>query len=214
MKGSRSKIGLFGGSFDPIHNGHVKAARRALEAGGLDAVWFMPTAASPFKSGRAFASARDRIEMVKRAVEGEPRFSVCDAETARGGISYTVDTVRLLRRRHPDVDFFFIIGADSLANLHQWHEAEALVGLCDFITLARPGWEADRVPGFDVETETRLRRGIIKDFAVEVSSSEIRRRVSNGESIGEMVPAAVAAYIAGHPVYRVVNQFRHLNSGS
>lgn len=201
MNGRRRKIGLFGGSFDPIHNGHLMAARRALAAGELDAVWFMPTAASPFKPGPSHASAQDRVEMVKRAIEDEPRFSVCEVETARGGTSYTVDTVRLLKRRHPDVDFSFIIGADSLVALHQWREAETLVGLCDFITLARPGWEIDRVPGFDVETEARLRKGIVRDFSVDISSSEIRRRAASGESIAGMVPSAVATYMVENPVY-------------
>lgn len=204
MNGNRHKIGLFGGSFDPIHNGHVKAARRAMEAGKLDAVWFLPAAVSPFKSGCAHASARDRVEMVKLAIGGEPRFSVCEVETSREGVSYTIDTVRLLKRSHPDVDFVFVIGADSLMSLCKWREAEALVGLCEFITLARPGWAIDRVPGFEGEAETRLRGGIVRDFAAEVSSSEVRRRVANGESIQDLVSPAVAAYIAEKNVYPAV----------
>lgn len=202
MASNRRRIGLFGGSFDPVHIGHVKAARVACGWASLDSVWFVPAATSPFKAGTTMATADHRLAMIRLAIADEPDFSVSTVDLDRAGVSYALDTVRLLKTRHPDVDFSFIIGADSLVNLSKWREAHTLVGLCDFITLARPGWTFSRVPGFEGETERRLRQGIIADFAEPVSSSEIRRRVEQGESLEGLVPPAVAQYIAQNGLYR------------
>ncbi len=202
MAAAHRSIGLFGGSFDPVHNGHLAAARRAREAGGLDEVVFIPAAVSPFKADRALAPDADRLAMLRLAVAGEPGFSVSDFEIAKAGVSYTVDTARHFAAVWPGTRLVFILGADSLATLGQWREAGALADLCDFIALARPGWRTDRVPGSDAGTEARLRVEIVADFAQDVSSTQIRRRLAAGLPVDELVPPAVAAYIRERELYR------------
>ena len=201
MDAKRGRIGLFGGSFDPVHNGHLAAARRAREAGGLDEVVFIPAAASPLKVGRMVAPDADRLAMLRLAIADESAFSVSDYEIAKAGVSYTIDTVRHFEAAWPGVRLVLIIGADSLATLHRWREAEALAGLCEILTLARPGWPVDRVPGFEGETAARLLAGVVEDFSQDVSSSEDRRRLEAGRSVDGIVPAAVAAYIRGKNLY-------------
>jgi nicotinate-nucleotide adenylyltransferase len=192
---------LFGGSFDPVHNGHLAAARRAREAGGLDEVVFVPAAASPLKLGRMVAPGADRLAMLRLAVADEPAFSVSDYEIAKAGVSYTIDTVRHFEAAWPGARLVLVFGADSLAALHRWREARALVDRCGILTLGRPGWAVDRVPGFEGEVADRLLAGVVADFSQDVSSSEVRRRLQAGRSVDGIVPAAVAAYIRGKNLY-------------
>jgi nicotinate-nucleotide adenylyltransferase len=192
---------LFGGSFDPVHNGHLAAARRAREAGGLDEVVFVPAAASPLKVGRMVAPDADRLAMLRLAVADEAAFSVSDYEIAKAGVSYTIDTVRHFEAAWPGARLVLILGADSLATLHRWREARALVDRCGILTLGRPGWAVDRVPGFEGEVADRLLAGVVADFSQDVSSSEVRRRLQAGRSVDGIVPAAVADYIRGKNLY-------------
>lgn len=178
------KTGLFGGSFDPIHIGHLILAREALEQLGLDRVIFIPAAISPHKLHREPAPAGARLEMVRAAVEGEPGFEVEDCELGREGPSFTIDTVRLLRDRNPADVFFYFIGDDNLAKLHTWLEIDELKRLVQFVVLAR---EAAAGP---CEFPRVVRK-------VDVSSTEVRKRVARGQSIRYLLP-----HRAGEVIYR------------
>jgi nicotinate-nucleotide adenylyltransferase len=142
MAGKRKRIGILGGTFNPIHLGHLLVAQDAMEQVALERVIFIPSATPPHKTADALATERDRSRMIKLAIRGNDRFVVDDIEIRRGGKSYTVDTLVELRRRDPKADFYFIIGADSLRELHQWREAQRVVSLCTFVTVPRPGFKA------------------------------------------------------------------------
>jgi nicotinate-nucleotide adenylyltransferase len=202
MAMKRGRIGLFGGSFDPVHNGHLAAARKAREAGGLDEVVFIPAATSPLKIGHMVASDADRLAMLRLALAGEAAFSVSDYELAKSGVSYTIDTVRHFTSAWPEARIVLILGADSLATLFQWREAQALVDSCEILTLARPGWPVDRVSEFDGKTTARLLSGVVADFSQPVSSSEVRHRLETGHPVAGLVPAPVADYIQDRGLYR------------
>lgn len=195
---------LFGGSFDPVHRGHIAMARAALSSLPVERVVFIPAAFSPLKDERARASDADRLAMLRMAVAGEPRFSITDMEMSRGGISYTVDTLREWRRLHPEDGLFFIAGMDSLMTLHKWREPLEIVRLCRFVTFRRPGMPSPRPEdlGFaDMSVAERLVADIIEGPMYNVSSSEIRRRVAAGAGMGDLVTPEVARYIADNGLY-------------
>lgn len=186
-------VGLFGGSFDPIHTGHLIVGRAVAEALGLEQLRFMPTGEQPLKRGRHAATARHRSAMVAAAVNGEAGLALESLEADRPGPSYTVDTLRLLRQREPGREFVVLLGADAAADLDQWREAAALPGLAQLVAFARPGAPLPNHP---------LLHQVVEAPAVEISSTDIRRRVGAGRSIRYLVPDAVAAYIATHGLYR------------
>ena len=187
------KIGLFGGSFDPPHNGHISAARAALEKAGLAAVVFVPARISPLKIGQMRAPDADRLAMLRLAVADEPRFRVSDFELLRPGVSFTIDTVRHFISENPDDEFHLIIGADSLATFHHWKDADEIARLCRIIILARDG-----SPHSDNAEFT-----FVNDFDCPVSSTEIRRIVSSSAPIpADYIPPAVAGYIRRHALYK------------
>jgi nicotinate-nucleotide adenylyltransferase len=180
---------LFGGTFDPIHHGHVILARDALETLAADRVVFLPAAISPHKLSRVPASPEVRREMVAAAIEGEPRFVLDDRELTRAGPSYTFDTVAELHREWPGAELLYLIGFDNVAALHTWHRIAELEQLVRFVVLHRAGVEpARRHPGL----ERRL----------DLSSTEIRERVARGLSIRYLVPEPVCAIIEQHHLYR------------
>lgn len=186
-------VGLLGGSFDPIHVGHLIVGRAVAEALGLDELRFMPTGEQPLKRGRHAASAAHRLAMVAAAVAGEPGLAVERLEADRPGLSYTVDTLRALRAREPGREFVVLLGADAAADLDQWHEAAALPGLARLVAFARPG---------AARPVHALLHQVVEAPAVEISSTAIRGRVAAGRSIRYLVPDAVAEYIAAHGLYR------------
>lgn len=186
-------VGLFGGSFDPIHLGHLIVGRAVAERLGLAELRFMPTGEQPLKHGRHVASGAQRVAMVAAAVAGEPGLSLERVEIDRPGRSYTVDTLRALRAREPGSEFVVLLGADAAAELGHWHEAEALPGLARLIAFARPGTTRPSHP---------LLHDVVEAPAVEISSTAIRRRVAAGRSIRYLVPEAVAEYIAATGLYR------------
>ena len=204
MTRKRKRIGLLGGTFNPIHLGHLLIAQDALEQLALDRVKFIPSATPSHKTVEAMAGERDRIRMIKLAIRGNQRFEVDDLEIRRGGKSYSVDTLTELRRRHPQADFFFIIGADSLRELHLWREAQRVVRLCTFVTVPRPGFEAKPVVDrrLDAASRRRLRQHVLKGHACDIASRDIRARVANGRSIRYLVPDAVAEYIRRRRLYQ------------
>ncbi|HRR34022.1 MAG TPA: nicotinate-nucleotide adenylyltransferase [Kiritimatiellia bacterium] len=201
------RLGILGGSFNPIHIGHLLIGCAAAEAFQLDRVMLMPCAVSPFKVGASdLASGADRLEMVRRSIAGDPLFDVSDLELARGGVSYAVETVRALHDRYPEAQLFFIIGGDSLRELSRWHKVNEMLTLCDVITVQRPGvtLELDEaLAPFPETVRDRLRQHTIHGRTCEVSSSEIRRRIAEGRSIRYLVCLEVEAYIRERGLYAV-----------
>ena len=186
-------VGLFGGSFDPVHHGHLIAARAALEALALEEVRFVPAGAQPFKPAGPVASGPDRLEMLRRAVAGEPRFVVEEAEVRRPGRSYTVDTLRELTGREPGRGFILLVGADAAALLPKWREADEVLRLARVAVFARPG---HAVP------DGRWITATVPAPLLEISATDLRRRVAAGRSIRYYVPDAVAAYVAERGLYK------------
>ncbi len=188
-------IALYGGSFDPVHTGHLKIARIALVELGLDKVVFIPAAASPLKRNAMQAGSEDRIEMLRLATEEEPAFVIDTREIERGGTSFTVDTVRSFRSDSKDAKLFWILGADQLELLPNWRSIEELVSMLTFIVFKRTGFSLEKpsVPGLQlVEIEAPL---------MEQSSSEIRQRIAKGAATGDWLPASVGAFISAHQLY-------------
>lgn len=186
-------VGLFGGSFDPIHHGHLIVARIAAETLGLDQLRFLPARAQPLKGGRHGADAAHRAAMVELAIAGEPGFALEPIELEREGLSYTVDTLRALRAREPDLDPVLLLGTDAAAELPRWKESEAVLELARVALFARAGGPVQDVPGI---------WRVVDVPALEISATEIRRRVAAGRSIRYWVPEAVADYVAAHGLYR------------
>ncbi len=204
----KTRAGIFGGSFDPVHNGHMITAQDAMNAFGLDEILFAPCN-SPSHKRKLFASSLHRTAMLETALKNKPAFQLSDIDIRRGGTTYSIDTVRDLIRERPFVEWHFIIGSDTLADLHGWHEIKALLELCRFDVIVRPGFdpaimteEATRLP--DPWPE-RLFENTATGRLVDISSSEIRRRAAQGMSIKSLVPAEVETYIAIHGLYGVVS---------
>jgi len=185
-------IGLLGGSFDPVHHGHLIVGQVAAERLGLDGLRFVPAREQPFKRGRHAAPPEHRAAMLELAVQGQEGFSVERAELERAGPSYTVDSLRALRGREPGAEFTLLLGADAAVDLPLWREATELPGLARIVVFARPG---AAVPSLPMIAES------IEVPAVDISATEIRRRVRAGRSIRYWVPDAVAEYVARHRLY-------------
>ena len=200
----RKRIGILGGTFNPIHLGHLLIAQDALEQLGLERVIFIPSATPPHKVVDKLASEHDRLRMIKLAIRGSDHFEVDDIEIKRGGKSYSVETLTELRRRDPRADFYFIIGADSLRELHLWREVARLVTLCTFVTVPRPGFEPKPVidPRLSGATRRRLRQHVLRGHACAIASRDIRTRVASGRSIRYLVPDAVREYIRRRRLYQ------------
>jgi nicotinate-nucleotide adenylyltransferase len=185
-------VGLLGGSFDPVHHGHLIVARVAQETLGLDEVRFLPAREQPFKLGRHGASAADRAVMLELAIAGSPGFALERAELDRAGPSYTVDTLEALRAREPAARFTVLLGADAAAELSAWHRAADLPNLARIVVFGRPGTPVPASP---------LIAGTIEVPAVDISATEIRRRAAAGFPVRYWVPDAVAEYMVRHRLY-------------
>lgn len=186
-----------GGSFDPVHLGHLIAAQDACEAMALDRVILMPAACAPLKDGAPRIDDATRLALLRAAVAGDPRFEVSTLELERGGVSYTIDTARALRHAHPVDALFWIIGTDQAARLAQWREIGALAALVEFIVLARPGhaWSPREAP-------SGARLHLITAHVCEISSTEIRARIAAGRPVRWFLPAPVADRIEAEGLYR------------
>jgi nicotinate-nucleotide adenylyltransferase len=201
------RIGIFGGTFNPIHHGHLLVAQAVLESFDLDQMLLVPCQVSPFKLGQeqSYAvEAHHRLEMVRLSLAGDERMQVCDIELRRPGVSYTIDTVRYLKEQDPEARFFLVVGMDTLLDLHRFREAEALVELCDVITVQRPGCHECPAPAvlhFPEAVTSRLIKNIIRGRWCDISSTEIRQRVAEGRSIRYWVPLAVEEYIQKNRLY-------------
>jgi nicotinate-nucleotide adenylyltransferase len=196
------RLGVFGGSFDPPHVGHLLLAQDAVEHLALDRLVFVPAARQPLKPG-AGASAAHRLAMVGLLAGDEPRFAVDPVEIERGGLSFTVDTLRHLRRRDPEASLLLLLGADAAVLLPQWREPGEVLALARLVVMTRDDRTAATLPA---EIRALAIRGAGEPLAlaarrVDVSSTEIRERVAAGRSVRGFVPEAVAGYIAAHGLY-------------
>jgi nicotinate-nucleotide adenylyltransferase len=183
------RLGLYGGTFDPIHHGHLILARDAIEQLALDRVVFIPAALSPHKLESSPAPPEVRRDLVAAAIAGEPRFVLDDSEIHRAGPSFTIDTVEHVRAAHPAAELFYFIGEDNLAALHTWRRIDELRQLAQFVVFGR----GENGPAHDFP---RLARRI------DISATEIRGRVARGESIRYLVPDPVRALIEQHHLYQ------------
>ena len=201
------RIALFGGSFDPIHLGHLIIARSVAEQLEIDQVIFLPSATPPHKAADDLLAAEHRCEMVKLAIAEEPIFALSDFDLAREGPSYTIETVAHFRQEFgPATVLHWIIGADSLPELPTWYRAGDLVESCHVVTAARPGWERidfDALrPQFSEEQIATLRANMVETPRIDISATDIRRRVRADKSIRYLVPESVRQYILEHGLYR------------
>lgn len=200
------RLGLFGGSFDPVHYGHLLLAECCREQARLEAVWFLPAALPPHKRDRELTPSERRIEMLELAIAGHAAFSVSRYETDRGGVNYTVDTLAHFREEDPEVELFFLLGADMLHDLPTWREPARVCQLTTPIVVRRSGTGE---PDFDClgqitpgERVDQIRRRQVEMPEIGISSTEIRRRVAAGLSIRYQTPRAVEEYIGTHGLYR------------
>ncbi len=182
------RTALYGGSFDPIHHGHLLLAREALEQLSLDRVIFIPAGLSPFKVRAAPAPAEARLEMVRAAIAGEPCFECDDSEIHRAGPSFTIDTVEAWRARAPQDELYYFIGQDNVADLPRWRRSEELQAQVRFIVFERNG---DAPPHHFARVQRR----------VDISATEVRKRVAEGRSIRYLVPETVRAIIVARHLY-------------
>lgn len=191
------RIGVFGGTFNPPHTGHLIVAETARESLNLDKVLFIPSSIPPHKTFQSLVDAERRMAMVKLAISGNPHFEVSDIELRRDGKSYTVDTLRMLTTLYPRSQLFLLIGIDNLLELHTWKEPEEIFALCEVVAINRPGFSLSAV------RKDYLRRvTLLRSPNIDISSSEIRRKARAGKSIRYLVPPAVEAYILKHGAYR------------
>lgn len=200
------RIGIIGGSFDPLHLGHLIIARDAAEHLGLSEVVFIPAATPPHKQHAKQVAAEHRLNMLKLAVDTDARFSVSDIEILRGGLSYSVDTIKALSAIHHDADLFLIVGSDTLVELHTWHRVDELLQMCSVATILRPGIDSLDVISQKIQLPERHRAKlmdhVIEAHRIGISSTEIRRRVAEGKGIRYLVPPAVETYIREHGLYQ------------
>jgi nicotinate-nucleotide adenylyltransferase len=191
------KIGFLGGSFDPVHFGHLIAAQDVYEQYHFDRLFLVPAAQAPLKAQDMQSVTEDRLAMLRAACEWDHRLEIADYELNKGGVSYTIDSVRHFRQQFPHDELFWIIGGDQLPLLHKWKDISQLAAMVEFIFLERPGHPSK--PHTDI-TGLRLHR--CDGHLIEISSSELRQRVRQGRSLNYFCPQKVIAYIESKKLYR------------
>lgn len=228
-----TRLGLLGGSFNPIHYGHLGIARLAREKLGLDRVLFIPSGDPPHKSDRDLAPAKDRYEMVRLAIADEPTFLLSDIEIRRAGKSYSIDTVRELRKQYgPSTDLYFLIGLDAFVDFDSWRNPRALLEACRFVVISRPGQSfrsLTRLPllppldpadlaALDAGRTTRLDLALSGCPGIillvlppcSISASEIRQRIKRGTAPANLLPPSVESYILRHRLYQEDRDRTHI----
>lgn len=204
------RIGVFGGSFDPVHIGHLIAAECCREQAGLDRVIFMPAAVPPHKQDRRLTAAEDRVQMLRLAAGGHDAFEVSTLEIDRGGVSFTVDTLSLLRQPHPTDELFLLLGPDAIVDFPTWREPARILELAMPLVMVRDTIDdISRISGdrrlaalFGRERLAVLMAAVVRLPAIGVRASDLRAAVSAGRSIRFRTPRAVEAYVAAHGLYR------------
>lgn len=194
------RIGIFGGTFDPIHYGHLRLAEEAREFAELDQVLFIPAMRSPFRLNEPLTDAHHRIAIIQRAIANHPNFALSEIEIQRGGISYTIETLESLRAHHRGVQWFLIMGLDSLTGFAHWHEAERLAQLVDLLVGIRPPYVYDEVLR-DLPDWLQGRVQVMPMTPMGISATELREKVRQGHSIRYLTPDDVIEYIQENQLY-------------
>jgi len=192
------KIGLFGGSFDPIHNGHLMIAARAQKLLFIDRVIFIPAAIPPHKQHLTLTNKNHRLQMAKLAIENYPDFEVSDIEIQRSGISYTIDTL-LFFRKHFNLtsdQIYFIIGADSLIDFHKWRNPEKIIENCNIVVYDRAGIDINSIGG-----DLKKKVSFLNAPLIDISSTTIRNKIMSGKALNKLLPEKVADYISKNNLY-------------
>lgn len=199
------KVGIMGGTFNPIHYGHLFLAENALEQLELDRILFMPSNNPPHKNKAELASNQDRAQMIRLAIQGNPCFELSELEYEREGITYTADTLTILKEQYPETEYYFILGADSLLSLQDWKEPKTIFKLCTILAAGR-----DQVPAKEIEEQIEFLKETygariihFKMPMIEISSAEIRTKASVKRSIRYFVPDLVRYYIEQHGLYDI-----------
>jgi nicotinate-nucleotide adenylyltransferase len=216
-KGERGGVGLFGGTFNPIHLGHLRGAEEMREAFRLREVIFIPSSIPPHKGKEKVIEAKHRLEMTRLAIANNPYFSISDIELLRPGKSYSIDTIRYFREKRQDA-LFFILGRDAFVEIETWREFQNLFSLCHFIVMARPGAQKNNlfsqlpgalIPAFQYQPEEKAwvhlsgNRVYLKEILfLDISSTKVREVIEKGESVRYLIPSEVEAYIQKHGLYR------------
>ena len=200
-----SRIGIFGGTFDPIHLGHLIVAEQCREQAGLDQVWFVPAARPPHKLDRSLTRFEQRLEMLALAIAGQPSFRTDELEKDRAGPSYTADTVEELRCNHPSSEFWLLLGSDTIVDLPTWRDPARVVAGAGIIVSGRPGHavpSAEEVRAMlRLSEDSPFRYLAIDSPLIDISSRDLRRRVGQNRSIRYLVPRAVECYIGEKRLY-------------
>lgn len=187
------KIGILGGTFNPVHNGHMVLAEEAREKIGLDKVIFIPTCLPPHKDSSDVISGEHRLKMLEMAIKEKSYFAVSDIEIKRRGNSYTIDTIKELKKTYSEDQLFFIIGSDLLNYFNDWKDLDQIRQLVKFIVATRPGYELEKIPA-DITT--------LAISAVDISAFEVRKRIKNKEQFRDLVPKVVHEYIKTEGIYK------------
>ena len=199
------RIGIFGGTFDPVHLGHLIIAEQAREQARLDRVWFVPSARPPHKMEKPISPFDRRAEMLQLAIAGQTNFHVETMEKERPGPSFTADTLADLRAHHPDDEFFLIVGADCLPDFAGWKEPLRILELATLLAAGRPGWTvwtaSQLATSMGLPDADKVRLQAIQIPLIEISSRDLRRRAAAGRSLLYMVPRAVEVYIREKRLY-------------
>lgn len=211
------KIGIFGGTLNPIHSGHLRAAEEVREEFGLDKILFIPSAFPPHKRKEDVESSKHRIEMTRIAIEGNPYFDFSDMEVKRGGFSYSVDTVDEVKKNQPEAEIYFILGVDAFFEIDSWKDYRRFLSLCNFIIVTRPGYEKkslgeslplevrsdfcyDSAKGYYGHTSGHY-LNFLEVTLLDISSTEIRKRLKTGKSVKYLLPQRVEEYIKNNKLY-------------
>lgn len=195
------RIGLMGGSFNPIHCGHLNLARAALESGCVSRVLFLPTGNPPHKHA-GLVDKQDRLAMVELAIADDPGMGICREEIDRDGVIYTVDTLTLLTQKHPDCRWVYLIGSDTLRVLHTWRRPEDVIHLCEMMVVMRPGETREEVRQLmDHWRSKGACMDVLPARMMDISSTDIRTRIGQGLTLEGIVPESVEAYIRAHGFY-------------
>jgi nicotinate-nucleotide adenylyltransferase len=199
------RIGVFGGTFDPVHLGHLILAEQCREQGRLDEVWFVPAGQPPHKAHHAITPFRHRAEMLRLATAGHTAFRVNELENERPGPSYTVETLADLGKAHPGTEWFFLVGSDTLAELHEWHDPAGVVRRAALLVMARG--EGAVMTAEELRASLKLPEGerlsmqVVAAPRVEISSRDLRRRAAEGRSLRYLMPRAVECYVEEKGLY-------------
>ena len=187
------KIGILGGTFNPIHLGHLILAEEIREKIGLDRVIFVPTYLPPHKDNSNIASAQMRLAMIKLAIVGNKNFAISDIEIKRGGRSYTIDTIKEFNQKYPGDELYFITGSDLLTYLEEWKDLNEIIKIVKFIVATRPGYPLEKIPAYISTVDIR---------AVDISAFEVRERIRENKSFRYLVPDVVFRYIIRKRIYK------------